>query len=62
MIYVNGQLIGAGFKAQPDMRFENPLYIGTLNGQPFAGRIDEVSIYNRALSADEINAIYKAGI
>jgi hypothetical protein len=27
----------------------------------FAGLIDEVSIYNRALAADEIKAIYDAG-
>ena len=28
---------------------------------PFAGRIDEPAVYNRALSAAEIQAIYNAG-
>jgi uncharacterized repeat protein (TIGR01451 family) len=30
-------------------------------GEYFAGAVDEVTIYNRALSADEIQAIYAAG-
>jgi hypothetical protein len=31
------------------------------NNFPFIGDIDEISLYNRALSADEIQAIYSAG-
>jgi hypothetical protein len=30
-------------------------------GEPLVGSLDEVSLYNRALSGDEINAIYQAG-
>jgi hypothetical protein len=32
----------------------------TINGNTFLGTIDEVSVYNRALSGNEINAIYVA--
>ncbi|MEI6221600.1 MAG: LamG-like jellyroll fold domain-containing protein [bacterium] len=40
----------------------NPVYIGATNGQKyFNGVIDEVSIYNRALSAAEINRHYLRG-
>lgn len=34
----------------------NPSY-----GEYFGGAIDEVTVYNRALSADEIQAIFAAG-
>ena len=36
-------------------------YAGGQVVSPFAGRIDEPSVYNRALSAAEIQAIYNAG-
>jgi hypothetical protein len=40
----------------------NPVYIGGLPGQQFfKGYIDEVSIYNTALSTDEIREIYIRG-
>ena len=45
--------------------FDNsPVTIGssTTNGEWFNGWIDEVSIYNRALSATEIQAIHNSGI
>jgi len=64
-LYVNGQ-----FESQSDVTFPQdygafPLYFGT-SGQSywdhkFNGRLDEVSLYNRALSAEEIAAIYNAG-
>ena len=60
-IYVNGQLIGSGARSGPPYTDRGHLFIGTIHGHLFAGRIDEVSIYNRALSADEIKAIYDAG-
>jgi len=63
-LYVNGQLQGqanANF-AQDYGNF--PLYFGT-TGQTWdgklAGQLDEVSLYNRALSAGEIGAIFSAG-
>jgi autotransporter-associated beta strand protein len=64
-LYVNGQL-----ESQTDLNFPldygtNALYFGS-SGQSdwdhrFAGLLDEVSLYNRALSADEIDLIYAAG-
>ena len=64
-IYVNGVL-----EAQISVDFPvgygtEPLYFGT-TGQSywdhkFGGALDEVSFYNRALSSNEIAAIYAAG-
>ncbi len=64
-IYVNGQL-----QTQTNVTFAQnygtlPLYFGT-SGQTYwdhklKGSLDEVSIYNRALSAAEIAGIYAAG-
>jgi hypothetical protein len=64
-LYLNGHL-----EAQTNVSFAQdygnlPLYFGT-SGQSFYdrrlhGRLDEVSLYNRALSAAEIGAIYAAG-
>lgn len=55
--------------SQPNLKIgydSSPLLIGinSANGvltTPFAGRIDEVSIYNQALTYAEIAAIYQAG-
>ncbi|HLX69362.1 MAG TPA: LamG-like jellyroll fold domain-containing protein, partial [Verrucomicrobiae bacterium] len=64
-IYVNGILSGSA--AQPNGMFQGtrPLTIGaSLNGGPvsfFAGEIDEASLYNRGLTAGEVQAIYNAG-
>ena len=64
-IYVNGN-----WRARPTLTFLRitgtlPLYFGT-SGEAYwdhklNGTLDEVSLYNRALSADEIAAIYAAG-
>ena len=64
-IYVNGVL-----EAQTNVNFPQgygpyPLYFAD-TGQPyydpkFAGALDEVALYNRALSSNEIHAIYAAG-
>ncbi len=65
--YVDGQMI-ATFDptvASGDLSNTGPLRIGnhpTPGVQAFyRGIIDEASLYNRALSADEIQSIYKAG-
>jgi hypothetical protein len=65
-LFVNGQL-----QSQTPVSFAQsygtlPLFFGT-SGQSFwdhklNGRLDEVSLYNRALSAGEISAIYAAGV
>ena len=64
-LYVNGSL-----QRQTNVTFAQsygtqPLYFGT-SGQPawdhkLKGNLDEVSLYNRALSSNEIAAIYFAG-
>lgn len=64
-LYMNGQLIGstpAPGAILPSTN--NPLNIGWDSSQPtrfFSGLIDEVEIFNRALTAQEIAAIYNAG-
>lgn len=60
-IYVNGSLVGTG--AGPlGPKSSEPFEIGNAGTcEPFNGLIDEVSLYNRALTAAEIKAIYDAG-
>ena len=61
-IYLNGSQVGAGNVGAPGMHTEYPVYIGS---RPFAhvgaggtfffnGLIDEVSLYDRALTATEV--------
>lgn len=63
-IYVNGVLEGTNVAGFPMNYGTEPVYFGT-TGEGYDGRLegalDEVSIYNRALSAGEIAAIYQAG-
>jgi hypothetical protein len=64
-LYVNGQLIGQTNVSFPQDYGTLPLYFGT-SGQSYwdhklAGKLDEVALYNRALSGAEIGAIYAAG-
>jgi hypothetical protein len=56
-LYVNGVLVGSGETQGADG--EGDLWIGQANGieQPFPGNIDEVRLYNRALSATEITSL-----
>jgi hypothetical protein len=64
-LYVNGELESETNVDFPQDYGTNALFFGS-SGDPFwdskfAGLLDEVSLYNRALSADEISAIYNAG-
>ena len=64
-LYVNGALEGSAYAGFPLDYGTRPVFIGT-TGQPgwdgrVQGTVDEVSIYNRALSSDEIASIYSAG-
>ncbi len=64
-LYINGQLESQGSVDFPQDYGNYPLYFGT-SGEPYwdrrlAGSLDEVSLYNRALSATEIAALYAAG-
>jgi hypothetical protein len=59
--YVNGQLIGT-LDASSLTKGAVAFYIGKNQwGQYFSGSIDEVAIYNRVLSADEVATIYATG-
>lgn len=67
--YINGSLVGkAAFSAQipATITYATKLTIGALqdqNGSQYAfwnGKLDEVAIFNKALSADKIQQIYNA--
>ena len=62
-IFVDGQQEASGSKANSDFNWQTGANIGfsrdSANGY-FNGLIDEVAVYNRALTAAEINAIYVA--
>ena len=64
-MFVNGQLQAQAAVAFPQDYGTLPMYFGT-TGQPtfdrkFKGVLDEVSLYNRALSSNEIATIYASG-
>jgi len=66
-LYVDGSQIGSGTATSININYSlptsNDLFIGTYKGSctlPFKGAIDEVEIFNRALDASEIGAIYNA--
>jgi hypothetical protein len=64
-IYVNGNLIVSASQSGDILNNENNIYIGNTEGlsRPsydfLAGRVDEVRIYNRALTDDEILSLYQ---
>jgi hypothetical protein len=59
--YYNGRLVGTG-SGTLGPPTATPLRIGKSGDcAPFAGLLDEISIYDRALSASEIQASYAAG-
>lgn len=63
-IYINGSLNTLSVYNKGIFAGTVPLVIGAATpggDSPFAGRIDEPAVYNRALSAAEILAIYNAG-
>jgi hypothetical protein len=63
-IYVNGQLVASRATAGPLVPNTAPLTIGASDTPLtyfFNGRIDEATVYNRALSAAEIQDIYLSG-
>jgi chitodextrinase len=63
-LYVNGVQVASRAQTGAIATSTNPLQIGgdSLYGQYFAGRIDEVRIYNRALSAAEIQNDINTGL
>ena len=65
-IYVDGVLENSGAQASAtSVSSTVNMTIGSLNaispGQYFDGRIDEVRIYNRALTTDEVKQLYRMG-
>ena len=67
-IYLDAQLIKTGpiTKSVPS-RPDEPLYIGSTMYfgrpvHPFGGLIDELAVYDRVLTADEIRGRYEAGL
>ncbi|MFA5797797.1 MAG: LamG-like jellyroll fold domain-containing protein, partial [Candidatus Woesearchaeota archaeon] len=63
-IYIDGSYAGTDTFAGTPTGYSSTLYIGGYSGATtqysFNGSIDEVQIYNRSLSAEEITAIYNA--
>ena len=64
-LYVNGQLEGQTNVPFAQDYGEGPLYFGTTGQSSWdhklAGLLDEISLYDRALSSGEIGAIFAAG-
>jgi hypothetical protein len=61
-IFVDGTLICSDTATGNLLDTSGNVYIGGGGWQPINGAIDEVRIYNRALSAEEIGAIYNQGL
>ena len=63
-IYVNGQLRNAGTVESSYTAYEGGMRIGgeaCCTGDNFAGLVDEVTLYSRALTDAEVASIYNAG-
>lgn len=65
-IYVDGSLAAEGSEPNLDVVGGSNTYpaigrCGSYNGEYFSGIIDEVAVFQKALSPDEIAAIYNAG-
>ena len=60
-VYVNGQAIGTDTCDRAIPNADASLMIGQAEGFYLFGKMDEVKIYNRALSGSEIASIYSAG-
>jgi hypothetical protein len=63
-LYVNGVLEGSANRGGTMLTSTSNVNIGrrTSNDRFFNGKIDEVAIFNRALSAQEVEDIYKRGV
>ena len=60
-IYVNGALAGSETNAVEIPRVSAPLTIGQVEGFGLFGSMDEIAMFNRALTAGEVGSIYQAG-
>ena len=60
--YINGNPVSTNSDARAVPNANAPLTIGLAEGNfGFVGQLDEISIYDRALSSSEIQSIYAAG-
>lgn len=65
-IYVNGELVGDGNFSGTPKNYRTPYYIGCADPKNinypfwFHGEIDEVKIYNRALTQEEVQKLYNS--
>jgi hypothetical protein len=63
-LYLDGQMDSEGQSPTPLRQNNQPVWIGSLStiaDREFQGLIDEVAIFARSLSADEVATMYKAG-
>ena len=64
-LFVDGEVSGSGSGPTGIISPDAPLIFGNVNPaqlvEPFAGLLDEAAVFNRAVSASEIAAIYAAG-
>jgi hypothetical protein len=61
-IYINGQLKGKTTSGSINVANGQPLYFGKYSDYwyPLNGKLDDIRIYNRALSDSEVEALYNA--
>jgi hypothetical protein len=58
-VYINGSLVKSEKKSAKLIPFKTPIYIGSRKGsEPFKGKIDDIRIYTKALTALEVQEIY----
>ena len=60
-LYLNGTLVRTGVTSLRPSAYPSKTFGDTETYGPYAGLLDEVAIFNRALSANEIAALYAAG-
>ena len=56
MLYVDGLLVSTGSDdTEGDLNNDGPLFVGRSHGDDFSGALDELRIYSRLLTKDEIS-------
>ena len=59
-LYINGVLDVSVKKTGKVMQVKDPLHLGKFGGETYVGGMDEVFLYDRALSEDELETIMKS--
>jgi len=63
-LYIDGRLDAENMAPMPREQSKSPVWLGANSDAPnqvFSGLIDEVAFFSRALSAEEITAMFRAG-